>query len=75
MLDCVNSAPGSTKPAGVINGAATSSSSCTAPAASRLRRGHRLQGFARRRSVEIIVTLLFSGSEVRPPSRRDDFAT
>jgi enamine deaminase RidA (YjgF/YER057c/UK114 family) len=71
----VNSAPGFNDQPRVVNGAADLFVELYGARGKPTRAAIGCQGLGGGASVEIIVTLLFSGSEVRPPLARDDFAT
>jgi len=75
MLGFVNSAPGFNDQPRVINGAADLFVELYGARGKPTRAAIGCQGLGGGASVEIIVTLLFSGSEVRPPLARDQFAT
>jgi enamine deaminase RidA (YjgF/YER057c/UK114 family) len=75
MLGFVNSAPGFNDQPRVINGAADLFVELYGARGKPTRAAIGCQGLGGGASVEIIVTLLFSGSEVRPPLARDHFAT
>jgi len=75
ILGFVNSAPGFNDQPRVINGAADLFVELYGARGKPTRAAIGCQGLGGGASVEIIVTLLFSGSEVRPPLARDDFAT
>ena len=74
MLGFVNSAPGFNDQPRVINGAADLFVELYGARGKPTRAAIGCQGLGGGASVEIIVTLLFSGSEVRPPLERDHFA-
>ena len=73
MLGFVNSAPGFSEQPRVINGAADLLVEVYGPRGKPTRAAIGCQGLGGNASVEIIVTLLFAGSEVRPPLARDAF--
>src|SRR2546427_12157242 len=70
----VNSAPGFSDQPRVINGAADLLVELFGERGKPTRAAIGCQGLGGNASVEIIVTLLFSGAEVRPPLARDHFA-
>ena len=74
MLGFVNSAPGFNDQPRVINGAADFLVELYGERGKPTRAAIGCQGLGGGASVEIIVTVLFSGSEVRPPLARDAFA-
>jgi len=74
MLGFVNSAPGFNDQPRVINGAADLFVELYGARGKPTRAAIGCQGLGGGASVEIIVTVLFSGSEVRPPLARDHFA-
>jgi enamine deaminase RidA (YjgF/YER057c/UK114 family) len=74
MLGFVNSAPGFNDQPRVINGAADLFVELFGERGKPTRAAIGCQGLGGGASVEIIVTLLFSGSDVRPPLARDQFA-
>ena len=73
MLGFVNSAPGFSDQPRVINGAADLLVELFGDRGKPTRAAIGCQGLGGNASVEIIVTLLFSGSDVRPPLARDQF--
>jgi enamine deaminase RidA (YjgF/YER057c/UK114 family) len=73
LLGFVNSAPGFSDQPRVINGAADLLVQLFGERGKPTRAAIGCQGLGGNASVEIIVTLLFSGSEVRPPLARDHF--
>jgi enamine deaminase RidA (YjgF/YER057c/UK114 family) len=73
MLGFVNSAPGFNDQPRVINGAADLLVELFGERGKPTRAAIGCQGLGGGASVEIIVTLLFSGSDVRPPLARDQF--
>jgi enamine deaminase RidA (YjgF/YER057c/UK114 family) len=73
MLGFVNSAPGFSEQPRVINGAADLLVEVFGERGKPTRAAIGCQGLGGNASVEIIVTLLFTGSEVRPPLARDAF--
>ena len=73
LLGFVNSAPGFSDQPRVINGAADLLVELFGERGKPTRAAIGCQGLGGNASVEIIVTLLFSGSEVRPPLARDHF--
>jgi len=73
MLGFVNSAPGFNDQPRVINGAADLLVELFGERGKPTRAAIGCQGLGGGASVEIIVTLLFSGSDVRPPLARDHF--
>src|SRR5438309_11211023 len=74
MLGFVNSAPGFNDQPRVINGAADLFAELYGTRGKPTRAAIGCQGLGGGASVEIIVTVLFSGSEVRPPRARDHVA-
>ena len=74
MTGFVNSAPGFSDQPRVINGAADLLVELFGERGKPTRAAIGCQGLGGNASVEIIVTLLFSGAEVRPPLARDHFA-
>src|ERR671924_333040 len=73
MLGFVNSAPGFNDQPRVINGAADLLVELFGERGKPTRAAIGCQGLGGGASVEIIVTLLFSGSDMRPPLARDHF--
>jgi enamine deaminase RidA (YjgF/YER057c/UK114 family) len=73
MLGFVNSAPGFSDQPRVINGAADLLVELFGERGKPTRAAIGCQGLGGNASVEIIVTLMFAGSEVRPPLARDQF--
>jgi enamine deaminase RidA (YjgF/YER057c/UK114 family) len=73
LLGFVNSAPGFGDQPRVINGAADLLVELFGERGKPTRAAIGCQGLGGNASVEIIVTLLFSGSDVRPPLARDQF--
>jgi len=73
MIGYVNSAPGFSDQPRVINGAADLFVEIFGDRGKPTRAAIGCQGLGGNASVEIIVTLLFSGTEVRPPLARDHF--
>jgi enamine deaminase RidA (YjgF/YER057c/UK114 family) len=73
MLGFVNSAPGFNDQPRVINGGADLLVELFGERGKPTRAAIGCQGLGGGASVEIIVTLLFSGSDVRPPLARDHF--
>jgi len=73
LLGFVNSAPGFGDQPRVINGAADLLAELFGERGKPTRAAIGCQGLGGNASVEIIVTLLFSGAEVRPPLARDHF--
>jgi len=73
LLGFVNSAPGFADQPRVINGAADLLVELFGERGKPTRAAIGCQGLGGNASVEIIVTLLFSGTEVRPPLARDHF--
>jgi enamine deaminase RidA (YjgF/YER057c/UK114 family) len=73
MLGFVNSAPGFNDQPRVINGAADLLVELFGERGKPTRAAIGCQGLGGGASVEVIVTLLFSGSDVRPPLARDQF--
>jgi enamine deaminase RidA (YjgF/YER057c/UK114 family) len=71
LLGFVNSAPGFSDQPRVINGAADLLVHLFGERGKPTRAAIGCQGLGGNASVEIIVTLLFTGSEVRPPLARD----
>jgi enamine deaminase RidA (YjgF/YER057c/UK114 family) len=74
MIGYVNSAPGFSDQPRVINGAADLLVELFGDRGKPTRAAIGCQGLGGNASVEIIVTLLFSGPNVRPPLARDHFA-
>src|SRR5262252_11134315 len=74
LLGFVNSAPGFSDQPRVINGAADLLLQLYGERSKPTRAAIGCQGLALNHSVEIVMTLLFSGSEVRPPLARDHYA-
>lgn len=74
MLGFVNSAPGFGDQPRVINGAADLLVELYGDRGKPTRAAIGCQGLGGNASVEIIVTVLFSGADVRPPLARDHFA-
>src|SRR3989454_4646891 len=74
MTGLVTSAPGSSAQPRVINGAADLLVELFGERGKPTRAAIGCQGLGGNASVEIVVTLLFSGAEVRPPLARDHFA-
>jgi enamine deaminase RidA (YjgF/YER057c/UK114 family) len=73
MLGFVNSAPGFNDQPRVINGAADLLVELFGERGKPTRAAIGCQGLGGGASVEIVVTLLFSGSDLRPPLARDHF--
>jgi enamine deaminase RidA (YjgF/YER057c/UK114 family) len=73
LLGFVNSAPGFSDQPRVINGAADLLVELFGDRGKPTRAAIGCQGLGGNASVEIIVTVLFSGSDVRPPLARDHF--
>ena len=73
LLGFVNSAPGFGDQPRVINGAADLLVALFGDRGKPTRAAIGCQGLGGNASVEVILTLLFSGSEVRPPLARDEF--
>jgi enamine deaminase RidA (YjgF/YER057c/UK114 family) len=73
MLGFVNSAPGFSDQPRVINGAADLLVDLFGDRGKPTRAAIGCQGLGGNACVEIIVTLLFTGSDVRPPLARDHF--
>lgn len=73
MIGFVNSAPGFAEQPRVINGAADLFVTLFGERGKPTRAAIGCQGLAANHSVEIVVTLLFSGDDVRPPMARDRF--
>jgi enamine deaminase RidA (YjgF/YER057c/UK114 family) len=73
MLGFVNSAPGFSDQPRVINGAADLLVELFGDRGKPTRAAIGCQGLGGNASVEIIVTLLFTGTDVRPPLARDQF--
>jgi enamine deaminase RidA (YjgF/YER057c/UK114 family) len=71
LLGFVNSAPGFSDQPRVINGAADLLVELYGDRGKPTRAAIGCQGLSTNHSVEIIVTVLFSGSEARPPFARD----
>lgn len=74
LLGFVNSAPGFSDQPRVINGGADLFVELYGDRGKPTRAAIGCQGLGGNASVEIIVTLLFAGTEVRPPLARDHFA-
>lgn len=74
MVGFVNSAPGFSDQPRVINGAADLLVELYGERGKPTRAAIGCQGLGGNASVEIIVTLLFAGTDVRPPLARDHFA-
>ncbi len=74
MTGFVNSAPGFNDQPRVVNGAADLLVEVFGERGKPTRAAIGCQGLGGTASVEIIVTLLFTGTEVRPPLARDHFA-
>ncbi|HXH83152.1 MAG TPA: RidA family protein [Candidatus Tectomicrobia bacterium] len=74
LLGFVNSAPGFSDQPRVINGAADLLVEVFGERGKPTRAAIGCQGLGGNASVEIIATVLFTGSEVRPPLARDRFA-
>lgn len=70
----VNSAPGFTEQPRVVNGATDLLVELYGEHGKPTRAAIGCQGLARGHSVEIVLTVLFRGSEVRPPLARDHYA-
>jgi enamine deaminase RidA (YjgF/YER057c/UK114 family) len=75
MLGFVNSAPGFGDQPRVINGAADLMVELFPDRGKPTRAAIGCQGLGGNASIEVIVTLLFSGTEVRAPLARDKFVT
>jgi enamine deaminase RidA (YjgF/YER057c/UK114 family) len=73
LLGFVNSAPGFSDQPRVINGAADLLVELFGDRGKPTRAAIGCQGLGGNSSVEIIVTLLFTGTDVRPPLARDQF--
>jgi enamine deaminase RidA (YjgF/YER057c/UK114 family) len=73
MLGFVNSAPGFGDQPRVINGAADLLVELFGDRGKPTRAAIGCQGLGGNASIEVIVTLLFSGSEVRAPLARDQY--
>jgi enamine deaminase RidA (YjgF/YER057c/UK114 family) len=71
MIGYVNAAPGFADPPRVINGAADLLVELYGDRGRPTRAAIGCQGLALNSSVEVILTLLFSGTEIRPPLARD----
>jgi enamine deaminase RidA (YjgF/YER057c/UK114 family) len=74
LLGFVNSAPGFGDQPRVINGAADLLVDLFGERGKPTRAAIGCQGLGGNASIEIIVTLLFSGTEVQPPLARDKYA-
>jgi enamine deaminase RidA (YjgF/YER057c/UK114 family) len=74
LLGFVNSAPGFSDQPRVVNGAADLLVDLYGERGKPTRAAIGCQGLGGNASVEVIVTLLFSGSEVRAPLARDHFS-
>jgi enamine deaminase RidA (YjgF/YER057c/UK114 family) len=75
MLGFVNSAPGFGDQPRVINGAADLLVELFGERGKPTRAAIGCQGLGGNASVEIVVTVLFAGAEVRPPLARDRFVS
>lgn len=73
MTGFVNSAPGFSDQPRVINGAADLLVELFGERGKPTRAAIGCQGLAANHSVEVVMTVLFSGSDVRPPLPRDAF--
>lgn len=73
LIGFVNSAPAFSDQPRVINGAADLLVELYGARGKPTRAAIGCQGLALNHSVEIVVTLMFSGSEVRPPLARDAY--
>jgi enamine deaminase RidA (YjgF/YER057c/UK114 family) len=71
MIGYVNSAPGFSDQPRVVNGAADLLVELYGDRGKPTRAAIGCQGLALNSSVEVILTLLFSGTEIRPPLARD----
>jgi enamine deaminase RidA (YjgF/YER057c/UK114 family) len=74
LIGFVNSAPGFADQPRVINGATDLLVEIFGERGKPTRAAIGCQGLALNHSVEIVMTVLFSGSEVRPPLARDQYA-
>ena len=74
VIGFVNSAPGFSDQPRVINGATDLLVELYGDRGKPTRAAIGCQGLAINHSVEIVMTLLFSGSEVRAPLARDRYA-
>ena len=75
MIGFVNSAPGFTDQPRVVNGATDLLVELYGERGKPTRAAIGCQGLALGHSVEIVLTVMFSGSEVRPPLHRDAHAS
>jgi enamine deaminase RidA (YjgF/YER057c/UK114 family) len=75
LLGFVNSAPGFSNQPRVINGATDFLVELYGNRGKPTRAAIGCQGLALNHSVEVVLTVLFSGSDVRPPLARDQYAT
>jgi enamine deaminase RidA (YjgF/YER057c/UK114 family) len=74
VIGFVNSAPGFSDQPRVINGATDLLVELYGDRGKPTRAAIGCQGLAINHSVEVVMTVLFSGSEVRPPLARDHYA-
>jgi len=74
LIGFVNSAPGFSDQPPVINGATDLLVEIYGERGKPTRAAIGCQGLARGHSVEIVLTVLFRGAEVRPPLARDRYA-
>lgn len=75
LIGFVNSAPGFTEQPRVINGAVDLLVELYGERGKPTRAAIGCQGLSANHSVEVVLTVLFSGADVRPPLARDRYAT
>lgn len=75
LIGFVNSAPGFTEQPRVINGAVDLLLELYGEQGKPTRAAIGCQGLSGNQSVEVVLTVLFSGTDVRPPLARDRYAT
>lgn len=75
LIGFVNSAPGFTEQPRVINGAVDLLVALYGERGKPTRAAIGCQGLSDNHSVEVVLTVLFSGTDVRPPLARDRYAT
>lgn len=75
LIGFVNSAPGFTEQPRVINGAVDLLVELYGERGKPTRAAIGCQGLSGNHSVEVVLTVLFSGTDVRPPLARDRYAT
>ena len=73
LIGFVNAAPGFSDPPRVINGATDFLVELYGDRGKPTRAAIGCQGLAMNHSVEVVLTVLFSGTEVRPPLARDQY--